>query len=165
MTFYCHVVELVIVLLFSLRKSRYIGALYPLCSNVVMWFFLVLFCSGILGKGMLRVYPWGRIPTASVGNGVHDGGQQWVAEGDEGGGDNRDAIGNGDSQDGGTTEDWVGAPPPGTGAVTAAAANPYLGMQVGRLYLPLPQPSGRRCSLLDGGWPLNCSRMTCSSRH
>ena len=70
-----------------------------------------------------------------------------------------------DSQDGGTTEDWVGAPPPGTGAVTAAAANPYLGMQVGRLYLPLPQPLGRRCSLLDGGWPLNCSRITCSSRH
>ena len=32
-----------------------------------------------------------------------------------------------DSQDGGTTEDWVGAPPPGTGAVTAAAANPLPG--------------------------------------
>ena len=63
MTLYRHVVELVCVLLFFLRKSRYIGTQYLLHSNGVTMFFLVLCRSGILGKGTLRAYPCGRIPT------------------------------------------------------------------------------------------------------
>ena len=64
MTICCHLLELMIVLLFSLRSSWYAGIPYPLCSIGVRVFCLVLCLSGILGKGMLRAYPWGRISTS-----------------------------------------------------------------------------------------------------
>ena len=74
---------------------------------------------------------------ARFGDGVHNGGQHGVAVGDERGGDDGDAIGNGVSQDGGTTEDGIGAPPPDPVAGTAAADNPPPG-DAGGVAVPPP---------------------------
>ena len=83
---------------------------------------------------------------ASVSDEVHNGGQQSVAEGDDGGGDDGDAIGDGDSQDGGTMEDGIGAPPLDTGAVTAAAANPLPGHASGAAVPPPALTIGQEAS-------------------
>ena len=63
MTVYRHLLELRIMLLVLLRSSCYVGIPYSLRSIGVRVLSLVLCPSGILGKGTLRAYPWGRIPT------------------------------------------------------------------------------------------------------
>ena len=61
MMVYRHLHVVAIVLLALLRISVYVGTRYPVSSTGVSR--LVLWLIGSLGKGTLRAYPWGRIPT------------------------------------------------------------------------------------------------------